>query len=349
MSAIPAGEVPRLLVVEDDPGISQLLSQVLQAEGYRVRVADDGLAALAQVAAQPPDLILLDLGLPGLTGDQVCRRLKNDRATRLIPIIILTAQAESQNRLKAWDYGADEFLTKPCQLIEVTARCRSLLRMKQLTEERESAEAVLFALARTVEAKSRYTAGHSERVTRYALALARALHLPEEDTEVLHKGGLLHDIGKISVPDAVLDKPGRLTPEEYDIIKAHAAQGAHIVEPLRSMRAAVPLVRWHHERLDGTGYPDGLSGDAIPHLVRVLSVADFYDSLTSDRPYRGPVPHEQSLHLMRDNALGGGLDPELVAVFANVVKRPLPSATREAALARTHFHDDALCPSAGGA
>jgi putative two-component system response regulator len=182
--------------------------------------------------------------------------------------------------------------------------------------ERDSAESVVFALARTVEATSRFTHGHSERVLAYSLALAEVCGVGAAEREVLRKGALLHDIGKISVPDVILDKPGALTGEELAVVKTHTTQGAHIVEPLHSVRDAVPLIRWHHERLDGKGYPDGLRGEEIGPLVRILSVCDVYDSLASDRPYRGAIPHGRCLEIMRENALGGGLDLELVALFA---------------------------------
>jgi len=319
---------PRILVVDDNPHIATLLKQVLAAEGYQVMIARDGLEAMTRATEFVPDLILLDLDLPYLAGDEVCRRLKASPATRLIPIVIVTAQSEFQSKLDAWEYGADDFLTKPFHLVEVTARCRSLLRIKRLLEERDSAESVVFALARAVEAKSPYTHGHSERVMVYALALAEAIELPYEDREIMRKGALLHDIGKISIPDAILNKPGSLTPDEFDIIKEHTSAGAHIVEPLQSVRDAIPLIRWHHERLDGKGYPDGLKGDEIPQdvrtLVRILSVADVYDSLASDRPYRPRMPHEACVQLLRENALGGGLDPELVALFQDVVRRHTP-------------------------
>jgi putative two-component system response regulator len=317
--------VHRILVVDDNPSIALLLKQVLAAEGYEVVIARDGLEAIARVGEFVPDLILLDLDLPYLSGDEVCKRLKNTPATRLIPIVIVTAQSEFQDKLDAWEYGADDFLTKPFHLVEVTARCRSLLRIKRLIEERDSAESVVYALARTVEAKSPFTHGHSERVKVYTLALAEALDLPHAEREILRKGALLHDIGKISIPDAILNKPGPLTPEEFAIIKEHASVGAHITEPLHSVRDAKPLIRWHHERLDGKGYPDGLKGEAISQLVRILSVADVYDSLASDRPYRPRMAHEACLRILRENALEGGLDPELVALFQDVVQNKSPA------------------------
>lgn len=319
-----------ILVVEDNRTNALLLEQVLLGEGHQVSLASDGAEALERIAARCPDLIFLDLDMPRVDGYEVCRRVKNNPATRLVPIVIVTAQTAFEAKLRAWELGADDFLTKPFQCLEVVARCRSLLRIKRLIDERDSAEAVVFAFARAVEAKSQYTHGHSERVTAYALELARQVRLPQVEWETLRKGGLLHDIGKISIPDAILDKPGSLTVDEYEIMKQHPAQGARIVEPLRSVRDAMPLIRWHHERMDGKGYPDGLYGGAIPLLVRILSVADVYDALTSERPYRAAISHPKSLEIMRKDAAGGGLDAELVDEFckalvggsASVVKLP---------------------------
>jgi putative two-component system response regulator len=309
----------RVLIVDDNPSVVAVLSRALGAEGCLVEAARDGLEALQRIAACPPDLILLDLDLPFVSGDELCRRLKNDPLTNLIPIIMITGQDDADCKLDAWEYGADDFITKPLRVAEVLARCRSLLRIKRLIEERDSAENVVFALARAVEAKSQFTHGHSERVTQYALALAEAVSVSRADRQVLRKGALLHDIGKISIPDAVLDKPGKLTPLEFELVKTHPTQGVHIVEPLHSLRETLPLIRWHHERLDGQGYPDGLRGEQIPQLVRILSVADVYDALSSNRPYRQPMPHELCLKVLHENADGGGLDPELVAVFERIV------------------------------
>ncbi len=314
----------RILVVDDDPFIGSLLRQGLTAEGFHVTVIQDGLEALAQVHRDRPDLILLDIELPGMQGDQVCRRLKYNQATQLIPIVMITGMGACQNKVDAWHYGADDFLTKPFQLVEVIARCRSLLRIKRLIEERDSAEAVVFALANAVEAKSPFTHGHSERVMGYCLELADAAGIDGRQREVLQKGALLHDIGKISIPDAILDKPGSLTDEEFDAIRAHPLTGVRIVEPLTSMREALPLIRSHHERLDGKGYPDGLGGNAIPFLVRLLSVCDVYDSLSSDRPYRSSIAHDECLHIMLDNAQNGGLDLDLVRLFERIVRARPP-------------------------
>ena len=313
--AVSESSARQILVVDDDENVAKLLGRVLGAQGHMVRRAADGLEALALAATIAPDLILLDLDMPRLSGFEVCRAFKSDPRTRLVPIVIITGRSAAEGRLRAWELGADDFLTKPFQVADVAARCKALLRVKDLVDELDSAQAVMFALARTVEAKSRYTQGHTERVTGYAVALAARLGLPEGERELLRRGASLHDIGKIAIPDAILDKPGKLTAEEYEIVKRHPADGVRIVEPLKSIRDTIPLIRWHHERMDGRGYPDGLFGGAIPFLVRVLSVADVYDALASERPYRPAMRHEECRKVMVKDAAGGGLDPELVGVF----------------------------------
>ena len=309
----------RVVVAEDDLANAHLFREVLTAEGHDVRLAPDGVEALDLIAGWRPDLILLDLDMPRLGGYEVCRRVKQDPATRLIPLVIITGDDAFDSKLRAWELGADDFLNKPLHCVELRARCRSLLRVKRLIDELDTAESVVFALARAVEAKSPYTQGHAGRVTLYALALADEVGVEAEERATLRKGALLHDISKISIPDAILDKPGLLTAEEYEVIKQHTVQGARIVEPLQSLREAVPLIRSHHERLDGRGYPDGLRGDDIPKLVRILSVADVYDSLASKRPYRGPIPHAVCLDMLTDNARAGGLDPDMTETFCAIM------------------------------
>jgi putative two-component system response regulator len=310
---------PDVLVVDDDEGVAALLARILAAEGCRTRHAPDGRAAFARLAEALPDLVLLDLDMPHLGGFEVCRRLKSDPTTRLLPVVILTGRDPNDARLRAWDLGADDFITKPFSTAELLARCRSLLRAKRLVDELDSAQAVVVAFARAIEAKCPHTLGHTERVAAHVLALAERLGLPAADREALLCGAMLHDVGKLSVPDAVLNKPGPLSREEYDLVKLHPAHGCRIAEPLRSLRPALPLIRWHHERPDGKGYPDGLVGAAIPLPVRVLSVADVFDALASARPYRPALPRDECLGILREGAAGGGLDPEVVRCFAELL------------------------------
>jgi putative two-component system response regulator len=304
-----------ILIIDDDQELAEMLQNLLRAQGYDVSHARDGLEAIDAVACSPPNLILLDLEMPRMDGFEVCRRIKCDPRTRLIPVIVLTGHNETELRPRIWDLGADEFLTKPCQTLEVLSRCRSLLRIKNLVDELESAESVVFALARTIEAKSTYTQGHSERVAKYALTLAARVGISTDEQAALQRGAALHDIGKIAIPDGILDKPGALTKEEYEIIKTHPMTGVHIVEPLHSIRDAVPLIRWHHERMNGQGYPDGLFAGAIPFLTRILAVADVFDALSSARSYRPAMPHSKCLATLKVSAASGELDPELVGIF----------------------------------
>jgi putative two-component system response regulator len=321
------GEPPAsILVVDDEPALAQLLARALSAEGYRVTTARDGREALDLAAARPPDLVLLDLDMPRLHGFEACRQLKQGPATRLVPVVILTGRDPSDARLRAWELGADEFLNKPFHQVELLARCRSLLRVKRLVDELDSAQDVVFAFARAVEAKCRYTLGHAARVGAYSLALAERVGLGGAERAVLRRGALLHDLGKIAIPDAILNKQGQLTDEEYRVVREHSARGARILEPLRSVREAVPLIRWHHERLDGTGYPDGLVGEAIPLGARILAVADVYDALASARPYRPALPLAECLACLRAEADAGGLDADLVRHFCE--PRPVPVGRR---------------------
>jgi putative two-component system response regulator len=263
--------------------------------------------------------VLLDLDMPRVSGYEVCRRLKAAERTRFIPVVILTGEMAEQARLQCWELGADDFLSKPFRTKQVLTRCKALLRVKDLVDQLDGAQNVLFALARVMDAKSAFTQGHTERVVTYALTLGRCLGLSAADLDALRVGAALHDIGKISIPDHILDKPARLTAEEMEIIKRHPVAGVRIVEPLHSVRDAIPLIRWHHERLDGHGYPDGIAGDAIPMAVRVLSVVDVYDALSSARPYRPPLTYDECLATMRKDADCGGLDPEVLRCFCETL------------------------------
>lgn len=312
------GTDQRILIAEDNADQAELFQRILTVQGHEVQVVTDGLEALERITEDPPDLILLDLDMPRMNGFEVCRRVKQHPATRLIPIIIITGEDDFEAKLRAWDLGADDFLSKPLQVVELVARCRSLLRVKRLIDALDTAEAVVFALARVVDAKNSYTHQHSERVSRYALALADEVGLIPEQAEILHKGALLHDIGKIGIPDTILNKSGPLTAEEYAEVKKHPIQGAMIVESLRTLRDVLPLIRSHHERLDGRGYPDGLAGEDIPLLARILSVADVYDALASARPYRSAISAGTCLEMLQSSAAGGGLDHDLVDIFCGL-------------------------------
>jgi putative two-component system response regulator len=267
-----------ILVVEDDPLVGGLLVKQLEREGHRVERASSGEHALAFIEFWQPDVILSDLQLPGIDGFEVCRRIKRSAVTRLIPVVLITGLDARQHRLEGIVAGADDFLSKPYDVQELKARVQSLLRLKRYTDDLESAESVILSLAMTVEARDRYTQGHCERIARYASALGEAVGCREEEIRALRLGGYLHDVGKIAVPDAVLQKSGKLTDAEYDVIKQHPVVGERLCGNLRSLALVRPIVRHHHERLDGSGYPDGRRGDDVPLLAQIVGIVDVYDA-----------------------------------------------------------------------
>ena len=309
----------RILIADDNAFYLCALAADLKALGYEVVTATDGAAAWEILRQDTgPKLAIIDWVMPRMDGPEVCRRVRALQRPEPPYLIMLTSKEGKDNLVTALDSGADDFLSKPFDRQELRARVRVGARIVGL----QTSHTVIFAFARAVEAKSPYTQGHADRVTAYALALAEAVGVPADERERLRRGAMLHDIGKISVPDAVLNKPGKLTPEEMAVIREHPAQGVRMVESLESLRDVIPLIRWHHERLDGRGYPDGLKGDEIPRLVRILSVADVYDALASERPYRAAMPLAKCLDILRSEADGGGLDGELVERFCDVLTAP---------------------------
>ncbi|OFW16787.1 MAG: hypothetical protein A3F70_14390 [Acidobacteria bacterium RIFCSPLOWO2_12_FULL_67_14] len=291
----------RVLVADDTESIRALFEKLLTSDGYQVVSVVDGVAALEAVRAQHPDVILLDVGMPGIDGIEVCRRLKADAATRLTPVVLVTGLSELPDRIRGIEAGADDFLTKPVHPHELRARVASLSRMKHLTDELDSAEAAFVALALTIEARDPMTKGHCERLAHWAVLLGRGLGLPADDLDALHRGGYLHDVGKVGVPDSVLLKPGPLTDAEFAVMKRHTEIGDSLCAPLQSLRGVRPIIRCHHERLDGSGYPGGLRGDEVPLLAQIVGIVDVYDALTSDRPYRTAIdPDAASRHLLSE-------------------------------------------------
>src|ERR1700722_16684736 len=266
----PARRPARILVVDDQPSIAGLMSQLLTMRGYEVVTAADAQQAQAEVRRQPPDLILSDVRMPGKSGYDFCRELKSDPATRLIPFVLITGLTDSSDKVRGIEAGADDFLNKPVLAEELTARVKSLLRMKEFTDELETVDSVLCTLGLIVEGRDPYTEGHCERMALGAADLGRHLGLDEDSIVALRRGGFLHDLGKIAVPDEILKKGGDLSPQEWEIMKLHPATGEIICKPLKSLRLVLPIIRHHHEHIDGSGYPDGLSGGEIPLLPRIL-------------------------------------------------------------------------------
>jgi putative two-component system response regulator len=320
----------RVLVVDDVPQNRTLLQRMLTAEGYVVHAAENGELALRLVEAEPPDLIVSDIDMPALNGIDLCRRVKESPATRLVPFILITGLADRANRMAGIEAGADDFLGKPFDAQELKARVRSLLRIKRYTDELDSAESVIMSLALTVEARDPYTRGHCQRLAAYALLLGARIGASEEQMSALHRGGYLHDVGKIGVPDSILFKPSRLTPDEYDALKRHTVIGDRLCGDLRALALVRPIVRHHHERLDGSGYPDGLKGDAVPLLAQIIAVVDEFDAITTTRPYRAAKSAEFAFDELKADARKGLLNPDLIEVFGAVGLEMLARTAAEA-------------------
>jgi putative two-component system response regulator len=320
----------RLLVVDDVPQNRTLLERMLSAEGYSVQSAADGAIALRMIEAEPPDLIVSDIDMPNLDGLELCRKVKENPLTRLLPFILITGLADRANRIAGIEAGADDFLGKPFDSQELKARVRSLLRLKRYTDELDSAESVILSLALTIEARDPYTRGHCQRLAAYASLIGERIGASDEQLSALHRGGYLHDVGKIGVPDAVLFKPSALTPEEYDVLKRHTVIGDRLCGDLRALALVRPIVRHHHERLDGSGYPDGLRGDAVPLLAQIISIVDEYDAITTSRPYRQALPPERAFDELAKDVRGGLLNPDLVEILHGVGLEIIGAAAAEA-------------------
>jgi len=304
-----------VLIADDNEANLDLLSGILTAAGYRVVCARNGEHALAVVRTESIDVALLDVVMPGQGGFAACQKLKSNPNTRLLPVVLVTGLTNTEDRIHGIMCGADDFLSKPINKQELLARVHSLVRMKEFTDELENAENVLFSLARSIEAKDPYTEGHCERLSEYAEALAEHLGLPEELRVALRRAGIVHDIGKVAVPDNILLTSSPLTDEDWKVMKQHPVVGERICLPLKSFQLVLPIIRHHHEKLDGSVYPDGLKGEQIPLTAKILQVTDIYDALTTDRPYRKAMLPKDAFELIREEVRRGWWDGSVVDVF----------------------------------
>ena len=313
-------ERPTILVVEDEPHIREVLSGLLGALGYRLLLAVSAEQALDAVNVVSPDLVLTDVHLGAMSGIELCGRLKADPRYELMPVVILTAVGDLEARVAGLAAGADDFFTKPVEFVELRTRLAALLRAKVLLGQLERAEAVITTLALTIEARDPYTLGHCDRLSRYAVALGEALGLDREMIRALRLGGYLHDLGKIAVPDGILLKPGPLDPIEQERIRAHPGAGSDLVLGLRSMELVRPIMRHHHEKWDGSGYPDGLKGEAIPLGARIISVVDVFDALHTERPYKAALSRSEAVSLLIRETDAGYWDPKVVDTFLEILR-----------------------------
>lgn len=305
---------PVVLVVDDGAANRELIEACLAGIDCDVRTAEDGPSALRSMQATPPDLVLLDVQMPGMDGYEVCRQIKSNPRLRLLPVVMITSLDRTTDRVKALEAGADDYMTKPVDRIELVARVRSALNLKRTYDSLDSAEHVIFSLAAAVEAKDQFTEAHTNRVATSARRIGARLGLPGSDLDALYRGGIIHDIGKIGVPDAILLKPGPLNAQELAAMRRHPIIGENIVAPLRSGEALLPIIRHHHENYDGSGYPDRLAGNAIPKLARIVAVCDAYDAMVNDRPYRPRRSAAEALQILNGGA-GKQWDPEIVEIL----------------------------------
>ena len=328
----------RILVVDDEPKICEFLGILLGREGYKTDSAYSAAEALARIEQNSYDLVLTDLKMPGMDGFELITRLKKIRPD--LPVIMITGYATVETAVQALRYGVDDYVTKPFNIDElrkVIARSlqsataqqqkqelaaqlqaagAELARCRKLVEEQ--CVSVIQMLVAKVEARDKFMIGHSRRVAEYACALAKASGVSPDEIEILHKAADLHDVGQIVINDRIMEKPWPLSPEERGLVRDHPAIGEQIIEPIESLGAARPLIRSHHERMDGGGYPDGLRGGSIPLLARMLCIADAFDGMTSERPYRPAMTKSRAAEELT-SAAGRQFDPELAKVFCEKV------------------------------
>ena len=308
----------KVLVADDYAPTLLGLSALLEAAGHTVLTAQNGTDALRLAASERPDAVLLDVVMPGMTGTQVCAELKQAHDTRFTPVVLISGSGDRESRVAGREAGADDFLNKPVDVDELGARVSSAIRLKRLTDELESAEALFLTLGRIVEARDPSTEGHCERLARYASALGDALGLSRRDLDALYRGAFLHDIGKIAIPDRILLSPDRLDGADLQRMQRHPVIGDELCATLRSLESVRPIVRHHHERLDGTGYPDGLRGDEVPLLAQIVRIVDVFDALTTERPYREALPAEVACRMLLEEARLGWCSLDLVQRFIEV-------------------------------
>jgi putative two-component system response regulator len=323
----------KILIVDDEFSGRQTLESVLEVDGYSIEMAENGFEALEKVRQVLPDVILLDVMMPGMTGFEVCQKIRSDPLVAEIPIIVLTALDDRESLLNALKAGADDFITKPFDRYELRARLigiTKLNRYQKLLQERtnlqeahsqllKAYEATIEGWSHAMDLRDHETEGHSRRVTELTVKLAKEYGMDDDELIQIKRGSLLHDMGKLGIPDQILHKPGPLTDDEWVIMKKHPKLAFDMIYPVEYLRPALDIPYCHHEKWDGTGYPRGLKGEDIPLPARLFAVVDVWDALTSERPYRPPWNEEDVLKFIREQS-GQHFDPDVVGLFLKLVK-----------------------------
>ena len=309
----------RVLIVDDEPSQRLLEREILDSPKYQVSEAANGAEALAILRQREFDAVLLDVRMPGMDGNEVCRRIRADLGLAMLPVIMVTGFGGHDDLAISLKEGANDFIRKPYHPMELMARVDSAVHHKRLTDQLDSAEAVLFALARMVEAKDAYTGDHCTRLAHNAVLFGEALGIKGESLTALRRAGVLHDIGKLGIPESILMKRGPLDAAEWEIMRQHTTIGAALCEPLKSMRLTAPIVRHHHEHWDGSGYPLGLAGEAIPVLARIFQIVDIFDALSFPRPYKPALPMERAIAILEEETARGWRDPRLMRAFLELL------------------------------
>ncbi len=312
-----------VVIVDADGNSRCVLRAILKTLACRILEVDSGEAAFDLIQTEAVDLFIIDLAVPDIGGLEICRRIRSDQRSKLIPILMVTSVRAVEDEIAAITCGADAFLAKPLHPEVVRTRARAMLSHKAALDSLEESETILFALAQAVERRDHCTRDHCHRLKALTQSLGSIIGLAASQMVALHRGSYLHDIGKVAVPDAVLHKPGPLSEMEWSLMRQHPVLGEEICRPMRILRDVLPIIRNHHERWDGGGYPDGLAGEQIPLLARVFQVADIYDALTSERPYKRALSHEEAIGVLELEVQRGHRDPELVSLFKEVSSRSL--------------------------
>lgn len=311
-------EKPLILLVDDDDLVLSTTQMALSDQDYEFITANNGKEALQLTFDKNPSLVITDVTMPVMNGLELCRSIKENYETRLISVIVVTAYDSLEDKIEAIKAGADEFISKPYNIIELKVRIKALLRFKELTDKLEDFSKVISSLAKAIDARDPYTRGHSYRVSYIAMEIAKNLSLSDKAINEISEAGLLHDIGKIGIEESILNKPSKLTPREIKTMQTHPIIGEDILKPLKSTQNFRSIIRSHHEKLNGSGYPDGLKGDQILISVRIISISDIFDAMRSDRPYRKGMSCDKTLSIIEDEVKNNYWDKEVFKVIRNI-------------------------------